>query len=188
MTVRILYETHSISTDNERGIATGWLPGELSASGRELAAALGERRAGPEVSAVYVSDLTRAVQTAEIAFGTSTIPVILDPRLRECNYGDLNGAPVEAIQSERARRITLPFPGGESYEQVVKRTRDFLDDLCRERDGQTVVLISHSANRWAIEHLVNGIPLRQLVDADFDWRPGWEFVVECARSGTPMGQ
>jgi hypothetical protein len=36
--VEIVYETHSISEDNERGIATGWLPGRLSEEGRRLAA------------------------------------------------------------------------------------------------------------------------------------------------------
>jgi len=31
VSVEIVFETHSISVDNERGIATGWLPGRLSA-------------------------------------------------------------------------------------------------------------------------------------------------------------
>jgi hypothetical protein len=35
MTVEIVYETHSVTTDNEAGIATGWLPGQLSDEGRE---------------------------------------------------------------------------------------------------------------------------------------------------------
>jgi hypothetical protein len=30
VTVGLVYETHSITEDNERGIATGWLPGRLS--------------------------------------------------------------------------------------------------------------------------------------------------------------
>ena len=38
MTVEIIFETHSITVDNEAGIATGWLPGRLSAAGREAQA------------------------------------------------------------------------------------------------------------------------------------------------------
>jgi hypothetical protein len=38
MTVHIVFETHSISTDNEMGAATGWLPGRLYMQGRALAA------------------------------------------------------------------------------------------------------------------------------------------------------
>jgi broad specificity phosphatase PhoE len=65
--VAIVYETHSITEDNERGIATGRLPGRLSAEGRRLARQLGERRRGGRF--VFVSDLGRAVETAELAFG-----------------------------------------------------------------------------------------------------------------------
>ncbi|MDQ2879898.1 MAG: hypothetical protein M3Y48_01215 [Actinomycetota bacterium] len=40
----IVFETHSWSEDNDRGVATGWLPGRLSERGRELARQLGARR------------------------------------------------------------------------------------------------------------------------------------------------
>ncbi|HEY6015153.1 MAG TPA: histidine phosphatase family protein, partial [Gaiellaceae bacterium] len=94
MSVELVYETHSITVDNEQGIATGRLPGELSEEGRRLAAELGVRRRDDGVAAVYTSDLARAVETAAIAFGGSGIPVYEDARLRECDYGELNGAPV----------------------------------------------------------------------------------------------
>lgn len=94
MSVEIFYETHSITLDNEAGIATGWLPGKLSAAGREAAARLGSRRRDDGIAAVFVSDLARAVETVEIAFAGSDIPIIQDARLRECNYGDWNGMPV----------------------------------------------------------------------------------------------
>jgi len=89
--VELVYETHSLTVDNENWIATGWLDGELSERGREQARALGERRSDADV--VYASDLGRAVETAEIAFGATGIPVHFDSRLRECNYGELNGRP-----------------------------------------------------------------------------------------------
>jgi broad specificity phosphatase PhoE len=47
MAVEILYETHAVSTDNEAGIASGWLPGELSPTGRQLATRRGERHRHP---------------------------------------------------------------------------------------------------------------------------------------------
>jgi broad specificity phosphatase PhoE len=173
VTVEIVFETHSISTDNERGVATGRRDGELSERGRELARALGERRRDDRIAAVFVSDLRRAVETAEIAFAASGIPVQLDPRLRECDYGEWNGAAVARIEAERSRRIDEPFPGGESYRQCVERMRSFLDDLGREFEGERVLVIGHSATRWALDHLLNGIPLEELVDAPFAWQEGW---------------
>lgn len=175
MAVEIVYETHSITTDNEAGVATGWLPGALSERGRALAAELGRRRT--DVSAVYASDLRRAVETAEIAFGGGGVPVRYDARLRECDYGDWNGMPAERLAGERLARVEVAFPGGESYRDVVARTASFLADLKRERNGERVALVSHSANRWALDHLLKGERLEDVVVAPFAWRPGWEYVL-----------
>jgi broad specificity phosphatase PhoE len=132
---------------------------------------------------VFSSDLGRAVETAEIAFGGSGIPIHLEPRLRECNYGELNGTPVVQIESERSRRIDEPYPGGESYRDCVDRIREFLDDLLPEYDGRRVLLVGHAATRWALEHVLAGAPLEELVDAPFEWQEGWEYVVDREQLG-----
>jgi broad specificity phosphatase PhoE len=175
MAVEIIFETHSLTTDNAAGIATGWLPGKLSDEGRHLAGELGDRRREDGIDAVFVSDLARAVETATIAFGGSDIPVYQDTRLRECNYGELNGASTLRLAAERARRIEVPFPGGQSYRDVVEQTRAFLRDLAAAWDGRRVVVISHSANRWAFDCLLHGARLEDLVNAPFGWREGWHY-------------
>ncbi|MYQ77330.1 MULTISPECIES: phosphoglycerate mutase family protein [unclassified Streptomyces] len=76
MPVRIVYESHATTTDNEAGIATGW----LSPTGRRQAAELGDRRRGTGLDAVYTSDLARAVETARIAFAGAGSPAL---RLRD---------------------------------------------------------------------------------------------------------
>jgi broad specificity phosphatase PhoE len=177
MALDLVYETHSISTDNEHGIATGWLPGELSEEGRRLAGALGRRRRDDGIACVFTSDLRRAVETAEIAFDGTGIEIRQDARLRECNYGDLNGAPVGELEP-RGRFVDEPFPGGESYRDCVEKMRDLLVDLAREFDGKRVLVIAHSAQRWALRHLLEGVPLEVLVDAPFEWQEGWEYVVQ----------
>lgn len=178
MTLELVYETHSITEDNEAGIATGWLPGRLSVQGRALAAELGQRRPSSGFAAVHASDLARAVETATIAYAGSDVPLHLDARLRECDYGALNGAPVAELARVRRDHLDEPFPGGgQSYRQVVGATAAFIDDLRRHHDGQRVLVIAHSANRWALQHLLDGVPLEHLVDAPFDWRPGWEWTI-----------
>jgi broad specificity phosphatase PhoE len=177
MAVQIVFETHATSVDNERGIASGWLPSALSATGRQQARQLGQRRLAERIDVVFTSDLRRAVQTAELAFGAHHIRIHRDWRLRECNYGDLNGAPTRQLELERPRRIAAPFPNGESYAQVVDRVREFLADLGREWPGAAVVLIGHSATRWALEHLLHGIALEELVSARVEWQPGWRYAL-----------
>jgi broad specificity phosphatase PhoE len=176
MAIHLVYETHAITEDNERGIATGWRPGRLSARGREVAAQLGDRRRGSGIDTVFVPDLWRAVHTAGIAFAGSRIPVVRDARLRECDYGELTGRPVAALAGRRARHLDEPCPGGQNYRQVVAGVRAFLDELATaEWDGRRVLLIGHAATRWALDHLLAGAELAAVVDAPFDWRPGWTY-------------
>jgi broad specificity phosphatase PhoE len=179
MAVQIIYETHAISTDNEAGVATGWRPGTLSPRGRELARALGRRRS-ETIAAVFVSDLARAVQTAELAFGDRGIPIRLDTRLRECDYGERNGMPVAELAAGRSQHIDRPWPDGQSYRQVVAQVDDFLQDLSAGWDGRTVVVIGHSATKWALDCLLDGATLEELVDAPFGWQEGWRYQLPTA--------
>lgn len=178
MTIEVVFETHSITEDNERGRATGWRPGSLSPRGRELARELGLRRRDDGIAAVFSSDLRRAVETAEVAFGAGGVPILLDWRLRECDYGERNAEPAEAHGQERAAHLDEPFPGGESWRQAVARVGSFLRDLTPRWDGAHVVVIGHVATRWGLDHYLNGVPLEDLVNEVFEWRPGWEYRLE----------
>ncbi len=173
---RLVFETHATTTDNEEGRATGWLPGELSAIGREQAAELGERRRGDGIAAVFCSDLARAVATAQLAFG-DRLPVLLDWRLRECDYGSYNGAPAAEMHRTRADFLDVPYPGGESWRQAVDRVAGVLPDLVTRWSGRRVLVIGHLATCWALEERLAGVPLARSLAAPFEWHPGWEYVL-----------
>ena len=147
--------------------------GALSEDGKRQAEELGARRT--TASAPSSPPTARAVETAEIAFAGSALPIHRDARLRECNYGDLNGALVAELDAVRLRHVDEPFPGGESYRAAVARMGELLDELAAERDGERVLLIGHSATRWALDHLANGVPLEELIAAPFDWQEGWVY-------------
>ena len=177
MSIQIVFETHSISEDNEHGIATGWNHGQLSEKGRVLAKELGGRRRNDGIQAVFTSDLRRAVETVEIALGDSSMPILHDWRLRECDYGKQNGN-MSSSDLQRVRRNYLdkPYPGGESWQQAINRVRRFIDDLPLRWEGSRVLVIGHVATRWGFEHYLNGVSLENLIDAEFYWRPGWEYL------------
>ena len=175
--VELVFETHALTTDNERGIATGWLGGSLSARGRELAAELGARRREDQIDEVLCSDLARAVETAEIAFGRTATRVTLDWRLRELDYGELNGAPVDVVRGEQERRLDEPYPGGESWRGALDRVDGCLDDLALRSDGSRLLVVGHVATKWALDRRVHGCPLEELLAAPFDWREGWRYVL-----------
>jgi broad specificity phosphatase PhoE len=175
MSTEIVFETHALSEDNERGIATGWLPGRLSTHGRALAIELGQRRRHDGITAVFTSDLRRAVETAELAFGEATIAILHDWRLRECDYGYGNGTSAADLHRNRGRYIDEPYPGGESWRQAVHRVGGVLRDLPTRWDGQRILVIGHVATRLAFDHLINGDTLEDLIHADFAWREGWDY-------------
>ncbi|HET9243882.1 MAG TPA: histidine phosphatase family protein [Gaiella sp.] len=176
MSVELVFETHSLTTDNERGVASGWNGGVLSERGRALAAELGDRRRNDAIDLVVSSDLARAVETARIAFFSAPMPLRVDWRLREVDYGALTGSCADEL--ERARYVDVPFPGGESYRDVVVRMERFLDDLGEAHAGARVLLIGHTATRWALDRLIEGRELAEVVTAPFGWREGWQYRLD----------
>ncbi|MGO9857170.1 MAG: histidine phosphatase family protein [Acidimicrobiales bacterium] len=178
MGIEIVYETHSTTEDNEQGRATGWLPGRLSEAGRNNAAALGQRRGGDGLAAIFVSDLQRAIETVKVAFAGSGIPVLMDWRLRECDYGELNGAAAPDVHRDRRTYLDLPYPGGESWRQAAERVSRFLSDLPLRWEGQRILVVGHAATRFGLEHLLSGEDLEEVITADFGWQEGWEYRLE----------
>lgn len=175
MSTVIVFETHSWSEDNDRGIATGWLPGRLSARGRLLAGELGKRRRDDGLAAVFTSDLRRAGETAEIAFKDTATPILYDWRLRECDYGTLNGHPAAEVHGERTAYLERAYPSGESWRQAITRVSGFLADVPSRWDGRRILVIGHVATRWALDHVIGGVPLPELLESGFAWQEGWEY-------------
>jgi broad specificity phosphatase PhoE len=171
----IVFETHSTSVDNEAGIASGWHDAILSATGEQQARDLGERRRDDDLAAVFSSDLARAVRTAEIAFGARGIPLVRDRRLRECHYGTLTRYPAAEIEAHRVEHISTPYPHGESLEQVAQRVASWLKHTAAEFRGKTIAVVGHRATHYALEHLIAGTPLADIVAAPWCWQPGWVY-------------
>src|SRR3989344_979643 len=121
MAIKITYFVHGTTTDNEQHISSGWKDVELSELGVRQSIALKEQPKDQKFDVVFCSDLKRAHDSAKLAW-EGIYEIIPDARLRECNYGTLNGASsdiVEPMQKDEA--ITKQFPGGESYEDVKTR-------------------------------------------------------------------
>lgn len=167
----IVFETHSWSEDNDRGMATGWLHGRLSPRGRGLAEELGDRRRNDGLAAVLVSDLRRATETAETAFATTNVPVLHDWRLRECDYGEMNGRLAAEVHAA-VRHVHDRYPGGESWADAIERVGGVVTDIRKRWVGQRVLVIGHMSAYWALEHYVHGMPLSD-VGRHFDWQEGW---------------
>jgi 2,3-bisphosphoglycerate-dependent phosphoglycerate mutase len=109
--------------------------------------------------------------------------VLLDWRLRECDYGDRNSGPAGQHSQDRAQFIDEPYPGGESWRQATARVGRFLGDLPTRWEGRRVLVIGHVATRWAMDHYLAGVALEALAVSDFDWQAGWEYTLETSARG-----
>ena len=173
--IEIVFETHSTSEDNERGVASGWADCGLSELGREQARELGARRRGDGIAMVFSSDLRRAADTSRIAIDGTDVPILHDWRLRECDYGARTQDAVDRHVTERSDFLETPYPDGESWRQATERVRGALWDLPARWDGRRVLVVGHVATRWALDHYVDGVPLADLAARDFAWQEGWEY-------------
>jgi broad specificity phosphatase PhoE len=174
----IVFETHSTSEDNELGVASGWAHSRLSATGREQAAALGARRRHDGIDACVSSDLRRAAETAEIALEGTTIPLLLDWRLRECDYGHQTRESAEIHRRERASHVDAPYDGGESWRAATGRVAGAVRDISARWPNGRVLVIGHVATRWGLDLVASGASLEKLAAEEFEWREGWEYRLD----------
>lgn len=133
----------------------GWRDSPLTAKGREQARRVGLslRRtvAAPEHCRILASPLRRAVHTTEIiaeACGLDSAKIQTDTRLKENGYGAWEGmtfAEIEAIDPDglrrcRADRWQFAPPDGETFVDVERRARAWLEDLSA---GAPVIVVAH---------------------------------------------
>jgi len=124
--------------------------GSLTTLGREQALALGERLRSERVAAVMSSELSRAVQTAEIAAAVLGLPVRVRERLHEFPAGDLVGRPPDVEWMSGLARswvsgdLDVGVPGGETGRETADRVLGVLDDVADEYRGETVLVVTHA--------------------------------------------
>jgi broad specificity phosphatase PhoE len=178
MSVKITYFVHGTTIDNEQHISSGWKDADLSDLGIEQSHKLRNLTPTASFEAVFCSDLKRAQITAQIAFG-DRFRIIPDPRLRECNYGDLNGASSDIVEPRQEDNFHTKFPNGESYEDVKNRMLDFLNFLKTNYEGKHVAIVAHKAPQLALDVLLKGKTWEQALKEDWrktkSWEPGWKY-------------
>jgi alpha-ribazole phosphatase/probable phosphoglycerate mutase len=138
---------HAEPADDARGRCYGRLDVGLSSVGIANAATLAGNLRNVELAAVYTSPRRRAFQTA---FALDPAAVI-DERLRELDFGELEGRGYEEIERERPALFKswmetptlVRFPGGESYEELRVRVASAVDDVVAAHAAKTVAIVAH---------------------------------------------
>ena len=180
METKIIYFVHGTTTDNASKLCSGWKEAMLNDLGKEQAQNLGNisRERKDNFDIIFTSDLKRAIDSSDVAF--PKVKKIRDSRLRECNYGKLDGEHKSLVIYEE--HINNPFPEGESLLDVENRMRDFIDYIKTNYKGQTIGIVAHRAPQLALEVITKGISWEEAIKNDWrktgDWQPGWEYIIK----------
>ena len=178
----ILLVRHGETEANRARLALGRADPPLTAHGRAQAAALAACLAPSGAVRVVSSPLLRAVTTATAIADGLGVPVELDPRLVELDYGEwdersFSEFPPEDLERWRTDPSFAP-PGGESLLAVGERVATLCEELV---DGPSVVAVSHvspikAAALWAMD-----------ADPLLAWRMHLD-VASVTRVGAPGGR
>jgi probable phosphoglycerate mutase len=158
---------HGETTFGAQRRLAGWADPPLSQLGEQEAEALRPFLNGHRFDSIWSSDLTRAVTTSRLAWGE----VPSDQRLREINFGNLEGCAYEEIDHKLAVAL-LAFtgfaaPNGESLEQTRARVDSFLDELS---SGRHLLFVHGGVIRLLTQHLGvdRFVPTGSVVGVDWD--------------------
>ncbi len=123
---------------------------ELTAVGKDQAAAAATRLASSGATAVVSSPLRRARATAEHVARALGLDVELEPGLRETDFGAWDGHTFAQVRERWPDELSawladpaVAPPGGESFADTTVRVSGALDRILAAHEGERLVLVSH---------------------------------------------
>jgi probable phosphoglycerate mutase len=145
----ILLARHGETDWNREGRFQGWADPPLNATGRAQAVDLSVQLMAEELAAVYSSPLRRAYETAEVVAASRGLEPVTVDALREVDVGSWSGlsrAEIEQRFPEQYARwldYGQGWEDGETYEQMVDRVVEALQELAEGRDGERILAVTH---------------------------------------------
>lgn len=163
---RLYLVRHGQSAGNAEGRFGGHSATPLSELGLEQARLTAQILAKEKIDAIYTSDLSRAVQTAEPLARLLNLPIIKTSAFRERHVGVLEGLTFD--ESKEAfpkdyyalvnRNIHHVITKGESYRHLLRRATGELREILHIHEGERVVIYSHTgAICFLTLHLIGAI-------------------------------
>ena len=181
-TTHVLLIRHGQSVGNAARRFGGHTATPLSPRGRKQAQATARALKDEELSAIYSSDLTRAVETAQALSALTGLPINPTSAFRERSVGVMEGLTFEdAAQKHPDQYAALlrrdfehVLTGGESYRQLLDRAWEKLDEIIAQHKGGKIAVFSHTGTICILAlHLMGAL------DAP-DLKPVWISNANCA--------
>ena len=142
---------------------------ELNQVGIRQAEQLAKRLLAETIHAIYSSDLSRAMTTAEIiANAQEQAPVFRsDMRWRELSFGNWEGMTYREMSAHSPElfdawmkdSLTISTPNGETHRQLAERVQAAFDEIKAKHKEETVLIVGHSGSMQTLLALLLGVDL-----------------------------
>jgi len=190
---RVCLIRHGETDWNAERRVQGQIDVPLNARGRFQAEAVASGLASEHFTALYSSDLQRALQTAGPTAAFHQLAIRIDPLLRERHYGVLQSLTAEearvrhpqASLRHAARDPDYDYEDGESLNRFDRRVGEWLRALFLRHPGETILVVTHGGVLDIAFRHARGRPLTSrrdfaLPNAGFNWlegdAEGWRVV------------
>jgi len=161
----LLLVRHGETDWNAEGRLQGHTDRPLNDHGRRQATALASELAHERLDALYASDLARARETADIVGERLGLPVVLDPDLRERDWGSWEG-----LTTDERARVELV---GESPEEHRGRMLRALRRIGEQHPLGQVLVVTHGGSVRRTQAATLGVALPVLANCG-RWVVAWE--------------
>ena len=181
LTTHVVIIRHGQSQGNAEGRFGGHTDTPLSPRGRRQAQATARALASEKFSAIYSSDLPRAIETASPLAKLVGVPLETTDALRERSVGVMEGLTFEEAAEQHPeqyqallrRDFEHVLVGGESYRQTLDRASRQLDEAIELHKGGRIVLFAHTGTICIlILHLMGALDAPEL-------KPVWIATANC---------
>ena len=180
-TTHVLLIRHGQSEGNAERRFGGHTATPLSPRGRRQAQATARALQSEELTAIYSSDLARAVETAQPLANLTRLAVNATVAFRERSVGVMEGLTFEAAAQQHPEQYAAllqrdfehVLTGGESYRQLLDRAVQKLDDVIAENKGGKIAVFSHTGTICILAlHLMGALDAPEL-------KPVWISSANC---------
>jgi probable phosphoglycerate mutase len=170
-TTSIILVRHGQSRGNAERRFGGHTATPLSARGRNQALATARILKSEGLTAIYSSDLARAVETAKPLSDLTRLPIHGTSAFRERSVGVMEGLTFEDAAQEHPeqyaallrRDFEYVLSGGESYRQLLDRAWQKLDEVIAENRGGKIAVFSHTGTICILAlHLMGALDAPEL--------------------------
>ena len=144
---RLYFTRHGQTVWNVENKICGATDIELTALGHEQAIELGKKIAAGEygIDEILCSPLVRAAETARHISEMTGIPMRVEQRLKEQNFGKYESTPRDGAEFQMAKTHFIDrYQGGESMLRLAQRIYNLLDEIRDEEGQKTYLLVAHN--------------------------------------------